>query len=131
MFAPPSDTFLRYLGNPEINLGGHLSTLGRASMVHLGLTWSSHLFETPLFIEGTVGGALTNSTLGSATPPDRNVGCPALLYFNAGLGYQFDEHWSVLVDAYHASHASLCWVLAPGAPNEGLNGYGIKVGYRF
>jgi lipid A 3-O-deacylase len=131
LFTPPDDTLLSYLGNPDISVGVHASTLGRASFVHLGLNWSAQLFETPFFIDGTVGAALTNSTLAGATPPDRNVGCPALLYFAADLGYRLNDEWSVMGTVYHSSHSSLCWLANPGAPNEGLNGYGVKIGYSF
>lgn len=131
LFSLPNDTLLSYIGNPRISLGAHGSTLGRASLAHLGLNWNAPVLDTPFFVDGTVGAALTNSTLRGATPPDRNVGCPALLYFAAGVGYQLNENWSVMGTVYHASHSSLCWLVSPNAPNEGLNGYGIKVGYSF
>jgi lipid A 3-O-deacylase len=130
IFTPPSDTLLSYLGNPDISLGVNLSTIGRANIAHLGLTWSAPLFQTPFFVEGTLGFALTDSTLSGATAPDRNVGCPTLLYFAAGVGYQFTENWSLMGTAYHASHSGLCWSM-PHPPNRGLNAYGIKVGYSF
>ena len=128
LFTLPNDTLLSYLGNPSINIGGHLSMLDRASMVRAGLTWGGQLFETPFFLEGTLAAALTNSTLSGAVAPDRNVGCPVLAYFAANLGYRLSESWSVMGTVYHASHASLCGL---GVPNRGLNGYGIKVGYAF
>jgi hypothetical protein len=131
LFTLPNDTLLAYLGNPDISLGVHGSTLGRASLAHLGLNWGTQLFDTPFFIDGTVGAALTNSTLKGAAPPNRNVGCPALLYFAADFGYQVTENLSVMGTLYHASHSSLCWLIDPAAPNQGLNGYGIKVGYSF
>lgn len=128
LFTLPNDTLLRYLGNPDVSIGVHGSTLGRASLAHLGLNWSTQLFETPFFIDGTVGVALTNSTLSGATPPNRNVGCPVLLYFAADFGYQLTEELSVMGTLYHASHSGLC---GASVPNNGLNGYGIKLGYSF
>lgn len=131
LFTLPNDTLLSYVGNPDISLGLHGSILGRASFAHLGLNWGTQLFETPFFIDGTLGVAITNSTLSGATAPDRNVGCPGLLYFAADVGYQLNENWSVMGTVYHASHSSLCWLVTPNAPNQGLNGYGIKLGYSF
>lgn len=131
LFTLPDDSLLSYLGNPDISLGVHGSTIGRANIAHLGLNWSTQLFETPFFIDGTVGVAVTDSTLSGAKPPNRNVGCPTLLYFAADVGYQLTENWSVMGTVYHASHSSLCWLVTPNAPNQGLNGYGIKLGYSF
>lgn len=131
LFTLPNDTLLSYLGNPDISIGVHGSTLGRASLAHVGLNWKTQIFDTPFFIDGTVGGAITNSTLTGASPPDRNVGCPALLYFATDFGYQVTENLSVMGTLYHASHASICWLIDPSAPNQGLNGYGLKIGYKF
>jgi len=131
LFTLPNDTLLAYVGNPDISVGLHGSLLGRASLAHLGLNWETQIFDTPFFIDGTIGGAITNSTLKGASAPDRNVGCPALLYFAADLGYQLTENLSVMGTVYHASHSSLCWLIDASAPNQGLNGYGIKLGYKF
>jgi hypothetical protein len=128
LFNPPEIAdVLSYLGSPRIAFGGHLSTAGRASMVYSGLNWQWAI-TGPVFVEATVGGALTNSTLENATPPDRNVGCPALLYFSAGVGAEIAEGWNVIAQVYHASHAALCGL---DAPNRGLNGYGVKIGHSF
>jgi len=131
LFTPPDQTMLHYLGSPEISFGGHISTIGRASMVHLGLTWTAPIFSTPVFVEATLGGALTNSRLSGGAPPERNVGCPLLFYLDAAVGYQFDQHWSVMGNVYHASHAGLCEKLTGNPGNDGLNGFGVKVGYKF
>lgn len=128
LFEPPDNAIFGFLNSPRISVGTIVSTLGRASLIHAGLTWDAQLFESPFFLEGTFGGALTNSTLSGAVAPDRNVGCPALLYFSVGAGAKFDAHWSVMGSIYHASHAALCGL---DKPNEGLNGMGIKVGYSF
>ena len=131
VFTPPDDTLLAYLGNPRVVLGGHLSTIGRASLVYTGLNWHANIMQSPLFLEGTLGGALTDSTLAHAKPPNRNVGCPALLYFSAAAGFELGDNWSIMGEAYHASHSNLCNFFVPDAKNDGLNGVGIKVGYRF
>ena len=131
VFRPPDASVLQYLGDPSISLGAHISTTGRASLAHLGLTWGTHLFDTPFFIEGTLGGAVTNSTLVASKPPERSVGCPLLFYFAADAGYQFDQHWSIMGSAYHASHANVCNFFNKNAHNDGLNGVGLKIGYNF
>jgi hypothetical protein len=131
LFTPPNAAFLQYLGSPQIEFGAHISTIGRASLAHLGLNWRTQLFDTPVFIDGVFGVAVTNSKLANTTPPERDVGCPGLLYFGADLGYQIDQHWSIMGSIYHASHASLCNLFIPDAKNDGLNGFGVKVGYKF
>lgn len=131
LFTPPNATFLQFLGSPQVEFGAHISTLGRASLAHLGLNWGTHILDSPVFIDGVLGVAATNSKLANTTPPDRDVGCPVLLYFGADLGYQIDQHWSIMGTVYHASHAGLCNVFIPDAKNDGLNGFGVKVGYKF
>lgn len=131
VFTPPDAEVLAFLGSPRIVLGGQISTLNRASMLYSGFNWRTNVFESPVFIEGTVGAAVTNSTLANALPPNRNAGCPALLYFSVAAGYQFDEHWSIMGTAYHASHSNLCNLINPSAKNDGLNAVGFKIGYKF
>ena len=131
LWTPPDGSVLQYLGDPRIEVGAHISTIGRASLAHLALNWGTNLFDSPVFIDGVLGVGVTNSKLADTTMPERNVGCPVLIYFGADLGYQFDEHWSVMGTVYHASHAGLCNIFTPDAHNDGLNGFGVKVGYKF
>jgi hypothetical protein len=83
--------------------------------------------KSRLFLEGELGGALTDAALKGATPPFRNVGCSELFYWSINLGYRIDEHWDVMATEQHASQAGLCG----NHLNQGLNYDGIRIGYRF
>ncbi|MGB6230188.1 MAG: acyloxyacyl hydrolase [Litorimonas sp.] len=44
------------------------------------------------------------------------------------LGYRFSEKWSASIFANHLSHGK---ILAPNAPNEGLDTIGFRLGHHF
>ena len=59
--------------------------------------------------------------------PDRvNTGCRWDFRESGGFGYQFSEHWDVIANIEHISHASLCTHINPG-----LTQIGARIGYRF
>ena len=55
-----------------------------------------------------------------------NTGCRFDFRESGGFGYQFNEHWDLIANIEHISHASLC-----GHINPGLTQVGARVGYKF
>ncbi len=56
----------------------------------------------------------------------RQHGLPLRLRESGGFGYQFNEHWDIIANIEHISHASLCTSINPG-----LTQVGAEVGYKF
>ncbi len=125
LFQSPDADLFRWIGSPKPNLGATVNFGGRESMIHLGLTWQVPVFDTPVFIEGTFGGALHNGALTNANAPARDLGCSLLFYESAGIGMNVSDNATVMLAWEHASSANIC------APNRGLTNIGVKVGYKF
>jgi lipid A 3-O-deacylase len=125
LFRSPDADVFRWIGSPKPNLGATFNLAGREQMAHLGLTWQVQVFETPFFVEGTIGAALHNGALDGAVYPARDLGCSLLFYESAGLGMNVADNVNVILAWEHASSANIC------APNRGLTNVGIKLGYSF
>jgi lipid A 3-O-deacylase len=126
LFTPPDSEMWRFLGSPRPHVGATVNFGGLESMAYAGLTWTWHVFETPLFVEGTFGAAITNAATSGAVFPARNLGCPIQFRESASLGYQVTPQASVMLTLEHASHAYLC-----GEDNRGLTNLGVRFGYKF
>jgi len=115
---------------PRIHLGGNYNTGGRTSDVWAGLLWTVPLFDTRFFVEGfldaayTPNGSLTGTTTMSA------LGCNPLFHVGGSFGYRFDAHWSTMVTFDHISNGSGIDLTDCGR-NQGLNNYGLRIGYQF
>lgn len=113
-------------GTLRPHIGATLNTAGRESMVYAGLSWTYFLFDSPLFVEGSFGGALHNGASTGAVYPLRNLGCSPLFRESASVGYAFSAQASMMLTIEHASHAFLC-----GPENRGLTNVGVRFGYSF
>ena len=90
--------------NPRINLGAMINTGGKTSYGFTGLTWRIPIYQR-FFFEGEFGAAVNTSPL--RDEPDRvNTGCRWDFRESGGFGYQFDEHWDMIANIEHISHAS-------------------------
>lgn len=125
LFKTPDLDLFRWIGSPRPNLGGTLNLSGNESMVHLGLTWHADLFDGPVFVEGTFGGALQNGSLDWNAQGEHGTGCPALFYESVGLGTRFNDTVSMVFTVEHASNAGLCFA------NAGITSAGLKLGFKF
>ncbi len=125
LFRSPDTDFFRWIGSPRPNLGATLNLGGLESMAHLGLTWQVPIFDTPFYIEGTLGAAIHNGAFDGATFPARNLGCLVQFYEAGGIGMNVSDNMTLTLSIEHASTAKLCM------PNEGLTNLGVRVGYRF
>src|SRR5581483_7130116 len=108
-------------------------TLSRkTSYAYVGALWNYEITHNA-FIEGFVGGALHNGSLDgdpdpvTANPRRSALGCHLLFHSGGNLGYHVDEHWSVMFTFDHLSNGNA--VLGACPRNQGLNEYGIRVGY--
>lgn len=110
--------------NPRINIGAMINTGGKTSYGFTGLTWRIPIYKG-FFFEGEFGGAVNTSPLRDE-PGRVNTGCRFDFRESGGFGYQFDEHWDLIANIEHISHASLCTSINPG-----LTQVGARVGYKF
>ena len=116
--------WLNYL-IPRLHLGGNLNTDGRTSDVYTGLTWTFPIFRR-VFGEITLGGSYNDGHTQYVPPLQyAPVGCHLMFRESASLGYQIDDHWSVLATAEHISNDHLC------DRNAGITNFGGRVSYRF
>jgi len=125
LFRSPDIEAFHWIGAPRPNIGGTVSTSGRESMLHAGLTWQVPVFETPLYIEATFGAAIHNGALTGATKPARNLGCRVNFYEALGVGAHLSDEWTLTVTYEHTSNANLC------EENDGLSNLAVKLGYKF
>ena len=125
LFTAPDNEFFRWMGSPRPNLGATFSMGGLESMAHLALTWQVPVFDTPFFIEGTLGAAVHNGALSGARPPRTNFGCRAGFYESASLGMNVSDNATVMITYEHTSNLGLC------TPNGGLSNLGVRMGYKF
>lgn len=124
LFDLPDADFMRWIGSPRANIGATVNFAGRESMAHAALTWTVPVFDTPLFIEGSFGGAIHNGVLTGAVAPMRSLGCRVNFYESASIGVNVTEQASVMLTYEHTSNANLC------PPNAGLSNLGVRFGYK-
>ena len=116
--------YFSWFFDPRINIGAMINTGGKTSYGFTGLTWRIPIYKA-FFFEGEFGGAVNTSPL--RDEPDRvNTGCRFDFRESGGFGYQFNEHWDLIANIEHISHASLCTHINPG-----LTQVGVRIGYKF
>jgi lipid A 3-O-deacylase len=126
LFHSPETDVFRWLGAPRPDIGATVNLAGHESMAHVGLVWHTPIASSKFWLEGGLGAAIHNGALSGAVPPQRDLGCRALIYAQASVGYDFTDQVSGMLTIDHASHGHLC-----GWENNGLNGIGFRVGYKF
>jgi lipid A 3-O-deacylase len=127
LFTPPDADFWRIIGNPRPHVGATVNFGGLESMAYAGLTWRLPVFDTGIFIEGGLGGAVTNGALSGAVYPARNLGCVLQFHEQVSVGYQVTDNFSAMLTYEHASHANLCGAVN----NRGLSNFGARIGWTF
>lgn len=110
---------------PRPMIGGTLNFAGKTSTVYFGAAWHFVPFDAPWFVEFTAGGSYNNGQLEDTHNDMNPLGCHWLFRESASIGYQFDEHWSVIASIEHNSNAGLC------SENRGITNAGMKIGYKF
>jgi lipid A 3-O-deacylase len=124
--------YLAYL-LPRFQLGGAVNLSGRTSFAYFDAAFTLPITQW-LFFEPFVGGAIHNGSV-TATPTLSGLGCPLLFHAGVSVGIPITERWSVLGSFEHLSNGKGFGVdcgtnQSPGT-NQGLNNYGLSVGYAF
>jgi lipid A 3-O-deacylase len=126
---------------PRFQLGGAVNLARRTSFAYADAVFTLPIIRW-LFLEPFVGGAIHDGSLHGA-PGLSALGCPALFHAGVSLGVPITEHWNVLATWEHLSNGetffglncgtneSLGGAIHPGGYNQGLNNYGVSVGYAF
>lgn len=126
---------LRIIGQPRLAVGAMLNTAGQTNQVYVGLDAQWPFAHDAIrsgdsfFLEGDVGVAWHDGKIDVRGTPEeaewKSHGSDLLFRTGFGLGYRFDETWSVALTLHHISNANL------EHPNEGSNNIGIQTGFRF
>jgi lipid A 3-O-deacylase len=113
---------------PRLHAGVNANSGGRTSVVYAGLLWTFPITDR-LFTELFFDGARHNGSLtGDAT---RNaLGCDWQFHVGGSIGYRFSSQWSAMFTFDHLSNGSGIGLSNCGR-NQGLNNYGVRIGYTF
>lgn len=125
LFASPDLDAFRWIGSPRPEVGMTLNMGEQESLFHAGLTWTVPVFDTPLFVEGTFGGAMQTGYILGAPSGHKNLGCRVNFYERFGIGTRLGENATALLTYEHTSNADLC------EANEGFSNFGVRVGWTF
>jgi len=127
LFTSPDVDVFRWIGAPRPDLGVTLNLDGQDSLAHLGLTWQLPLFQTPLYLEGTFGGAIHNGYLTNSPDTSRraNFGCRVNFYQRYGVGAHINETLTATLTYEHTSNNGFC------DENQGLSNFGVRLGWKF
>jgi hypothetical protein len=125
LFRSPIPEAFWWTGRPRPDLGATINLKGYESFVHFGLTWQAHIFDTPIFVEGTLGGALNNGYATNPPPGYYAQGCPWGFYERVGVGVDLPSNMTVLVNYEHSSNWGVC------GTNQGMTMGGVKLGFKF
>ena len=119
---------------PRFQLGGAVNLEGRTSFAYADVAFTFPITHW-LFFEPFIGGAVHDGSL-TPTPTQAGLGCPLLFHAGVSLGVPITEHWSVLGTFEHLSNGRGIFGVncgtneVPGG-NQGLNNYGLSIGYAF
>jgi lipid A 3-O-deacylase len=122
LFASPSA--LDVIGAPRPHIGASVNSVGDTDQAYGGLTWA-YDFTGTLFCEGSLGGAVHDGKLNKKDPGRKALGSRVLFRESVSLGWRFDAHHSLSLMIDHVSNANLA------SHNAGLDGVGLRYGYRF
>jgi lipid A 3-O-deacylase len=105
-------------------LGASVNTQGYTSKAYADLRWE---IETPcrVFFGIGLGAAVHDGNLGPTEPDRKALGARTLFHIPLELGWRFDDRQSLSLYFEHTSNASTARY------NEGMDGLGLRYGYRF
>ena len=116
LFTPFDLGQFNWLGEFRPHVGASINMNGLESMAYAGLSWTWHVFDSPVFIEGTFGGSINNWNPANTHPQARNLGCNALFRESASVGVDLSENANVMLTVEHASNAGLAPPATRGSP---------------
>ena len=120
---------------PRLGVGGLVNLNGRTNVAYAAAVWTIPVFER-YFVEAFVGPAVHDGSL-TATPTRAGLGCDVLFNAGASIGYRFNQNWSVMGTFDHLSNGKSLFGIDCGTnraatgSNQGLNNYGVRIGYSF
>lgn len=122
LFESPG--LLRWIGAPRPHLGFEFSTADQTNKGYFGLTWSWVLFNN--FYAGfSLGGAAHDGYIRTDRTNRKELGARFGFRESVEFGVVLAERHTISVMLDHISNARL------GVKNEGMDGLGIRYGYRF
>lgn len=119
---------------PRLQFGGNYNLVGRTSFAYADMAWTFPIGRW-LFFEPFFGGAIHDGSL-YGTPTLSGLGCPELFHVGGTFGVPVVPHWTVMGTFEHLSNGKRafgvdCGTNQIGGGNEGLNNYGLRIGYDF
>ena len=109
---------------PRPTIGIMANTAGKTSYGYVASTWTIDITRW-FFIEPVVGAAIHDGELDTRDPTRDSMGCRVLWHVGGNVGVRLTDNWSVLASWRHISNSNLCH------RNNGVDGFGAQVGYRF
>jgi hypothetical protein len=105
-------------------IGGSVNTEGYTSKGYADLRWE---FDTPsrIFFGIGLGAAVHDGNIGPTDPDRKALGSRVLFHIPVEVGLRIDDRQSVSVYFEHTSNAGTARY------NEGLDGIGLRYGFRF
>ena len=105
-------------------IGASVNTEGFTSKAYADLRWE---FDTPsrIFFGIGLGAAIHDGNLAPTDPDRKALGARVLFHIPLEIGWRLDARQSLSVYFEHTSNAGTASV------NEGMDGIGIRYGYRF
>lgn len=135
-FASPGP--FRYILSPRPYLGASFNTSGGTDFWSLGLIWEQSFLRDRFFVEGDFGLAWHNGEidLPPESDPDYDdilendilFGSRTLFHVGAGVGVKLTPHWRVQAFYEHLSNGR---IFGDSNRNQGLDNFGVRIGYRF
>lgn len=125
LFVSPDIDAFRWIGAPRPEVGATINFDGQDSIAHAGLTWQLPLFDTPVYLEGTLGAAIHDGYLTGAPAGRKNFGCRVNFYERFGVGMHISDQATATLTYEHTSNNGWC------AANDGLSNFGLRLGWKF
>ena len=125
LFTSPDIDAFRWIGAPRPEIGTTINLDGQDSLAHASLTWQLPVFETPLYLEASLGAAINNGAMDGAAPGRKNFGCRVNFYERWGVGMHVSDNATATLTYEHTSNNDWC------AANDGLSNFGLRLGWKF
>jgi lipid A 3-O-deacylase len=133
-FSQPIDA-LDFIGSPRVVAGLIVNSENQTNQLYAGLmaqrTFAHDVFrpDDSFYVEGLVAVAYHDGKIDVRNTPEdaewKSHGSEFLFRTGFGVGYRFNERWSLTATFAHISNANL------EQPNQGANDVGLRVGLRF
>lgn len=133
-FSQPIES-LGLIGAPRVVVGAIINSENQTNQLYAGLTaqwaFAESVFrpEDSFYLEGLVAVAYHDGKIDVRNTPEdaewKSHGSEFLFRTGFGVGYRFNETWSLTATFAHISNANTA------QPNQGANDVGLRVGMRF